>query len=225
MKRVLRHPIAQAVLAWLLGQYLAFALATTRWRFEGIHHIEPLLSGETAVVAFWHRRLALMPTLWTYTRRQPSVRATRRIHVLVSQHADGRFIGDVLRRFHVQVVHGSSSRGGAGALRSMLRLLRRGDFVVITPDGPLGPAGEAAPGVAQLAGLADVPVVPCAAQTSRHWVLRTWDRTLVPKPFGRGVMVCGPPIHVPRDGWEAALPAITAALNAAAEHADRLCAT
>jgi lysophospholipid acyltransferase (LPLAT)-like uncharacterized protein len=224
MKRLLRHPITQAVLAWLLGQYLAFALATTRWRYEGIDHIAPLIAGETAIIAFWHRRLPLMPELWLFARREPRVRTGRRVHVLVSRHADGRFIGDVVRRFHVGLVHGSSSRGGAAGLRSMLRLLRGGDFVVITPDGPLGPAGVAAPGVAQLASLADVPVLPCAAQTSRRWALRTWDRMLVPKPFGRGVMVCGPPIRVPRGGWQDAMPAISAALTAAAEHADRLCA-
>lgn len=165
-----------------------------------------------------------MPKLWLVARQEPRVRAGRRIHVLVSHHVDGRFIGDVVRRFEVQVVLGSSSRGGAAGLLSMLRLLRGGDFVVITPDGPRGPAGEAAPGVAQLAGLANVPVLPCAAQTSRHWVLRTWDRMLVPMPFGRGVVVCGPLIRVPRDGWEDAVPAIGAALTAAAEHADRLCA-
>ena len=223
MKRVLRHRIVQAVLARLLGLYLAFALATTRWRFEGTEHIAPLFAGSPAIIAFWHRRLPLMATLWIFVRQEPRVRARQRVHVLVSRHADGRFIGDVVSRFHVGVVHGSSSRGGAAGLRSLLRLLQGGDFVVITPDGPRGPAGEAAPGVAQLAGLADAPVLPCAAQTSRHWTLRTWDRMLVPKPFGRGVVVCGPLIRVPRDGWQDALPAIGAALTAAAEHADRLC--
>lgn len=224
MKRVLRHRIVQALLARLLGLYLAFALATTRWRFEGIDHIAPLTAGSPAIVAFWHRRLPLMPILWLRARREPRVRGIWRIHVLVSRHVDGRFIGDVISRFQVGVVHGSSSSGGAAGLRSMLRLLRAGDLVVITPDGPRGPAGEAAPGVAQLAELADVPVLPCAAQTSRHWALRSWDRMLVPKPFGRGVVVCGPLIRVSRHGWEDAVPAIGAALNAAAEHADRLCA-
>src|SRR6185437_6395528 len=130
----------------------------------------------------------------------------RRVHVLVSRHADGRFIGDVISRFHLDVVLGSSSRGGAAGLRSMLRLLEAGDFVAITPDGPRGPAGQAAPGVAQLAGLADVAVLPCAAQTTRRWALRTWDRMLVPQPLGRGVVVCGPLIHVSRGAWQDAVP-------------------
>lgn len=224
MKKLLRHPFAQALLARLLGLYLAFALATTRWRFEGTEHIAPLIAGDTAIIAFWHRRLPLMPTLWLHARRDRHVRHGRRVHVLVSRHADGRFIGNVVSRFHLGIVHGSTSRGGPAGLRRMLGLLQGGDFVVITPDGPRGPAGTAAPGVAQLAGLAGVPVLPCAAQTSRHWALGTWDRMLVPKPFGRGVVVCGPLLHVSRDDWEQAVATIGAALTEAAERADRLSA-
>jgi lysophospholipid acyltransferase (LPLAT)-like uncharacterized protein len=54
-------------------------------------------------------------------------------------------------------------------------------------------------------------------------VLRTWDGMIVPKPFGRGVVVCEPLISVPRASWQEALPDIGAALTAAAEKADRLC--
>jgi hypothetical protein len=68
-----------------------------------------------------------------------------------------------------------------------------------------------------------VPILPCAAQTTRHRVLRTWDRMVVPKPFGRGVVVCLPTIAVARGAWQEALPAIGAALTMAAERADRLC--
>ena len=78
--------------------------------------------------------------------------------------------------------------------------------------------------MAQLAGSAGVPIVPCGAQTSRRRVLPTWDRMVLPLPFGRGVLVCGTPIAVARHGWEAALPGIAAALTQAAERADALCA-
>jgi lysophospholipid acyltransferase (LPLAT)-like uncharacterized protein len=222
MKRLLRRPVVQALLARLLGRYLAFALATTRWRLEGAEHLDALVVGAPTIVAFWHRRLPLMPTLWPLVRSRPQYRP-RHVHVLVSQHADGQFIGNVIRRFQMETVAGSSSRGGAAGLRGMMRLLQNGDLVAITPDGPRGPPGEAAPGTAQLAALAEVPVLPCAAQTTRHWALRTWDRMLVPKPFGRGVVVCGPLIHVTRKGWADAVPAIGAALSATADLADRLC--
>ena len=67
-------------------------------------------------------------------------------------------------------------------------------------------------------------MLPLAARTSRRIVLNTWDRMPIPLPFGRGVMVCGPAITVPRDSWRDTLPAITEAMNRAAERADLLCA-
>src|ERR1700722_19977776 len=97
-------------------------------------------------------------------------------------------------------------------------------MVGITPDGPRGPRRVAARGIAQLAALAAVPVLPCAARTSRRIILNTWDRMAIPLPFGRGVVVGGPAIIVPRDAWRDALPAITAGMNRATERADQLCA-
>ena len=224
MKRLLRHPLVQAALARLLGIYLAFALKTTRWSLDGREHMLAHAAGAPVVVAFWHERLPMMPMLWTLARRSPEGRrATNRVHVLVSRHSDGQFIGAVVKRFALNVVLGSSSRGGAKGLRSLLTLLGNGDHIAITPDGPRGPRRVAAPGVAQLAALSGAPVLPCAAQTTRHWVLQSWDRMVVPKPFGRGVLVCLPAIAVPRGEWQSALAKVGEALTDAAERADRLC--
>lgn len=220
LKRLSKHAWMQAVLARLLGRYLGFALRTTRWRLHGEAHIAPHFAGAPALVAFWHERLPMMPVLWMMARRH---HRTGRVHVLVSRHRDGRFIGAVVSRFAVHVVHGSSSRGGATGVRALLGLLERGDHVALTPDGPRGPRRRAAPGVAQIAAVAGVPVLPCAAQTTRRRVLESWDRMVVPLPFGRGVIVCGAPITVARDGWQDALPVIEHALNDAAITADRLC--
>jgi lysophospholipid acyltransferase (LPLAT)-like uncharacterized protein len=223
MKSLFRTPRAQATLATLLGGYLAFALRTTRWTLEGQEHFRPFGGGAPAVFAFWHEFLPLMPALSLLARRMPFYRPTP-IRTLVSQHRDGRFIGTVMRRFGILPILGSSSRGGAAGLRNLLAVLVRGDMIGITPDGPRGPPRRAAFGVAQLAALSGVPVVPLAARTSRRIRLNTWDRMPVPLPFGRGVVVCGSAISVPRHGWREAVPAITDALNQAADRADALCA-
>jgi lysophospholipid acyltransferase (LPLAT)-like uncharacterized protein len=225
LKRLLRRPVVQRVLASLLGRYLDFALKTTEWTLYGGEHLSPLLRGNPAVVAFWHERLPLMPALWTLARRRA---ANVKACVLVSRHADGRFIGEVMRRFDLAVAHGSSQRhgrdrGGAAGMRALLDQLAAGSHVVITPDGPRGPPRVAAPGVAQLAAMAAVRVLPCAAQISRRRVLRTWDEMVLPLPWGRGVIVCGRAISVPRDRAEDALPVIAQSLTTAADDADRLC--
>ena len=222
MKKLLRHPVAQAILARIVAWYFVIALRTTRWTLEGLDNLTPHAKGAPAVFAFWHENLPMLPALVMLAAKRPGYRF-KPMHALVSQHRDGRFIGDVVRRFGITTVHGSSTRGGATSLRIMLKLLANGDHIGITPDGPRGPRREADAGVAQLAALARIPVVPVAARTTRRVQLKTWDRMSVPLPFGRGVMVCGAPIAVPRDNWRDSLPTIVAALDHASDRADQLC--
>ncbi|MBD0270816.1 MAG: lysophospholipid acyltransferase family protein [Acetobacteraceae bacterium] len=227
-RRLIRHPAAQAALARLLGLYLSAVYRTTRWTLVGEEHVRAALlrpeGGRTraAIAAFWHENLPMMPMLWLSARRRVPEMAPMRGHVLVSRHRDGRFIGAVVGRFRLELVHASTSRGGAAGLRAMLRVLAGGDMVVITPDGPRGPRRVAAPGVAQLAALSGLPVLPCAARSTRQRVLGSGDRMRLPLPFGRGVLVCGAPVAVERDGGgeAAALSAVAAALTAACDAAD-----
>ncbi len=212
------------MLAALVGAYLALALRTTRWTLDGQEHFRPFAAGSPGVFAFWHEFLPLIPALPLIARRLPFYRPVP-IHTLVSEHRDGRFIAAVVRRFGILPILGSSTRGGARGLRNLLAVLRQGEVIGITPDGPRGPRRQAAFGVAQLAALSGVPVIPLAARSSLRITLNTWDRMPVPLPFGRGVMVCGPAINVARHGWQEAVPIISEALNRVADRAEALCPT
>jgi lysophospholipid acyltransferase (LPLAT)-like uncharacterized protein len=221
MRKLIRHPAVQAGLARIIGAYLAFALRTTRWRVLGA---DPALAevreGRPLIIAFWHERLPVIPILFRLVAEREPAAAALVPHVLVSQHRDGRFIGAAVERFGFRMVYGSSSRGGAEALVQMLRVLRAGNPVAITPDGPRGPRRQPAPGLVQLAARSGAAIVPVAGATSHHRILPSWDRMMMPLPFGRGVIACGAPVQVPRDGAEAALPIVAAALDAACATAD-----
>ncbi len=221
------------MLSRLVGLYLDLTLRTTSWTTEGAEHLAPYLAGGPVIVAAWHERLPLIPALWATAR---FAHPHRRVAALASRHRDGRLIAGVLARFGVRAVHGSSGRikpgstkpkdrGGAAGLRGLIAALQAGDAVVITPDGPRGPPHVAAPGVAQTAALTGAPVIAAAAQVNRRIVLRSWDRMVIPLPFGRGSLVCQAPIHVASGEAEIALPIIQAALNAARDRADQLCRT
>lgn len=146
--------------------------------------------------------------------------------MLVSHHRDGRLIAETIAHLGVDSVAGSTSRGGASAVRAMVRLIRKGECVGVTPDGPRGPRMHAQPGVAAIAKLSGAPVVPMAYATRRRRVLGSWDRFMLPTPFNRGVFVWGKPIAVPADADEARLEEarreIEEALNAVTAEADRL---
>ena len=139
-------------------------------------------------MAFWHGRLLMIPMAWQ--RLAP-------MHMLISAHPDGQIIADAVTYFGVNSVAGSTSRGGSAAFRTMLKRLKDGDCVGITPDGPRGPAMTASIGIVNLARLARVPVLPITYATSRRRILATWDGFHLPWPFSRGVYLWGEPITIP----------------------------
>ena len=146
--------------------------------------------------------------------------------MLISQHRDGQIIARTVGHFGIKTVAGSSSKGGAQALRAMVKALKAGDCVGITPDGPRGPRMRATDGAVALARLSGAPIIPATFGAARGKVLPSWDRFLVAWPFGRGVIVWGDPIEVPRDADAAQLDAsrlrVEGALNAITAEADRL---
>src|SRR5690348_17934377 len=96
------------------------------------------------------------------------------MHMLISAHPDGQIIADAVTYFGVDSIAGSTKRGGSAALRTMLKRLKEGDCVGITPDGPRGPAMTASVGIVNVAGLAGVPIRPITNWRGRSRTLRTW---------------------------------------------------
>lgn len=171
-----------------LAAHIGLVRRTTRWKTVGEEAARGAWAGEKPViVAFWHNRLAMMPYCW------PSARP---FHMLISSHPDGQLIARTVKHFGIETVAGSSTRGGSEALRSLVRLIKSGVSVGITPDGPRGPRMRASDGAIALARLSGAPIVPAAVSVSRRVVLGSWDRLIVALPFGEGAMVWGEPLTV-----------------------------
>lgn len=152
-------------------------------------HVTDALSGagRPYIHAFWHGHLFLMP--YSYTGR--------RIAVLISAHHDGELIARTMSLFGHETIRGSTTSGGATALKAAVRALRSGVDVGITPDGPRGPRHRVQMGVIQAARLGGAPIVPVAFSASRKKTLGSWDGFMIPYPFSRGVFVYGEPMEVP----------------------------
>jgi len=188
--------------------------ATVRLRHHGDTALrEQERRGENFILAFWHRHLLLMP----YSYRG------RRISVLVSQSRDGELIARTVAHFGIDASRGSSSRGGAVGLRSLLRKAAEGYDVAFTPDGPRGPAGVVQPGVILAAAATGWPVWPVALAATRCRHLRSWDRFVVPLPLSTVHFLYGEPLRVDRRGdpTEAANE-LKRRLDAAEAEAERL---
>lgn len=181
-------------LAWLAGALLnaygQLVLVTSRLQVRLHPATAELLEQRRVPViyALWHCHVFFMPLLHLHGGRPVSV--------LLSAHRDAQIVGVAARMRGVNLVAGSSTRGGVRAYLQLLQLLRQGDSVCITPDGPRGPAREVKPGILHLAQQSGCAVVPVGLALSRRRRLRSWDRTWLPLPFGRVVFTLGPPLAI-----------------------------
>jgi lysophospholipid acyltransferase (LPLAT)-like uncharacterized protein len=158
---------------------------------------------------FWHE--CIITAAWHWRHRE--------IAVMTSRSFDGEYIARIVEKFGYQAVRGSSTRGGVAALLGMRRQLDRGRSVAFTIDGPQGPRHVAKPGAVLLARISALPL--CVFHLSAHhaWVLPTWDRLVVPKPFSRVLLRFSRRIDVPADGGSAELERLQVEVQAALERA------
>jgi|APCry1669190591_1035303.scaffolds.fasta_scaffold08491_2 lysophospholipid acyltransferase (LPLAT)-like uncharacterized protein len=228
MKGLFRHPAVQGVLAWIFASYLKFCIATIRWR-----HVRPELAeavwdaGGGVIVCFWHGKIGLSPACWPLGRAQEP-------RALISLSADGQFIASAMERLGFPAIRGSAAKnasaakakGGAQAFRDVLKWIKGGGGIAITPDGPRGPAQVMTLGVATLAGMSGAPVLLVGLACDPAINMKSWDRAMLPRPFGRGAIVWDGPHHAERTSDAGALGHLTdvwgARLNAVNAEAEAL---
>ncbi len=172
-------------LSLLAGSGLIRALASTwRYRVVGESWLARLRANQTPIVfALWHGQM--LPLLWHHRDQG--------VAVLVSEHKDGELIARILQSMGYGLIRGSTSRGASRALIGLVRTLKEGNDVAVTPDGPRGPRHRFAPGAAVAAYRAGAPILPTVARVDRFWQLKTWDGFLIPKPFAQITVAYGEP--------------------------------
>jgi len=139
------------------------------------------------IAPFWHRCVFVAAHVF----RDLQVR------VMTSRSFDGEYIARIIQKLGFKAVRGSSSRGAVGALLAVRREVEEGFTVAFTIDGPRGPANIAKPAPILLAKLTGKPIVPFYIAVEDAWVLNTWDRLMIPKPFSSALIRVARNIHVP----------------------------
>jgi len=209
VKKLFRSPGVQSALALIYAAYMRLCYATIRWRRENREVVEGVwAAGGPVIYCLWHSRVSLGPSSWPTT----GVQAPR---VLISLSPDGEFIAKAVQSLGFPAIRGSSSKksdpdkakGGAQAFRDGLRWLKGDNMLAITPDGPRGPAEVMQEGAVMFAKTTGAPVILAGLACAPCLRLGTWDRGVVPVPFGRGAMVWAGPFHAARDADTAAVAA------------------
>ncbi len=142
---------------------------------------------EPCIVAFWHYSLfyIIHDSGWA------------KWAAMVSGSKDGEYIARVLAGKGVTPVRGSRTRRGIGALREMEEAMKNGMNAALVADGSQGPPRIAQAGMIFLASRTGAPIIPMAWGADRYWTFRSWDRTVLPKPFARISMFYDEPFMVP----------------------------
>jgi len=144
------------------------------------------------IVAVWHQRfLPALAYVTKFRNFEPIV--------MISQSKDGELAARLAQRLGLVPVRGSSTRGGETALAAILKALKKNPAVIHIVDGPQGPKGIVKPGLISMAQMSGAVILPVFVSANRAWIMGSWDRFLVPKPFSKVTIEWGPPLVVPQD--------------------------
>ena len=180
------------MLAGIAGSLVVRALMfTVRYRTKNMRYLHQLhAEGKMAIFGIWHGRM-LIPSYYYHNRP---------VKILISMHADGEYIARIMARLGFKTVRGSTSRGGAAAVRKLMEAAESRKYdLAITPDGPRGPRFCFQPGAVYIARETGMPILPVGLGFSRAWQMGSWDGFLVPKPFAEARICLGLPVYVPPD--------------------------
>lgn len=86
----------------------------------------------------------------------------------------------------------------SAALQNLVQYIKDGNVGGFTPDVPVGPPYIAKPGIIQLASRSASPLLQFAWDAHSSWEFNSWDRTILPLPLSRIVVLYSrEPIYVP----------------------------
>lgn len=211
LKKLGRTGAVQEALGGALAGYLKLVRATNRFALDPPELYQRLDAHWPAIIAMWHGQHFMVPF---------GKRPQDRYRVLISRHGDGAINAIACRHFGIEAIRGAGGRpedmhrkGGVAGLREMLRALKENYAVTVTADVPKK-ARVAGIGIITLAKMSGRPILPFTVVTSRRIQFNSWDRASLGKPFGRGAMVMGKPLLVPRDADEAQMEAARLFLQA-----------
>ncbi|MEE2525348.1 lysophospholipid acyltransferase family protein [Hyphobacterium sp. HN65] len=192
--------VLQTALSWVLAKYMQVCAASKRWERRGTEHRDVCTqTGDGFIAAFWHSRITLSFMGWD--RKAPQTPT-----MLISRSKEGDFIARFARNLSIATVRGSSrntrktkQKGGLTAFRDMVRAIENRACMGLTVDGPRGPRQRASMGVIQLARTTSKPIMIFSLSVSNKKVFNSWDRFILPFPFGKGVVIWKEPLYVPPD--------------------------
>ena len=156
---------------------------------NGEEHLLSLInSGKPIMVCVWHGRL-LFPS-W-YIRLK-----TTNLHAIASRHTDAEIMALILKKWGYGLIRGSTQKGGKAVVQKMAEVFKNKGIVAVTNDGPKGPPRIAKAGSTSLALKYNVQIITITGSATKYWQIKSWDRFMLPKPFGKIQLIVSPPLEI-----------------------------
>lgn len=193
LKNILKTSFAEKCVGNLAYFYLKFVGMTTRWQsVTGVKETYEALNNYGSIIVIgWHGRTLLMPYFWN----KSSV-----LNALVSPHRDGKIIVNILKKFGIGHISGSSNKNSTEAAFSLMENLQSGNSIAIIPDGPLGPSMKLSMSPLFYAQKTGKPILGITYSVAGSYIVtKSWDNMLLPLPFHRGMYAITEPFFVPKD--------------------------
>ncbi len=186
--------LVRKLIAYIIYFYLNLVFYTSKVKIVGFEDVLEIAAQKKPIIlAFWHNRLVLCPFIGRYI-----IRATNyKFATLSSRHGDGQFIGELMQLFGFYSISGSTRDGRSAdrgitlsSMREIIKFLRRGNGLGITPDGPKGPNQQVNGQLIEVAKLTHSNIVTISYSSSKMKVANSWDRLKIPLPFAKIVIYC-----------------------------------
>ena len=185
--------LIQTLLSLIGSIYVLTVYKTSKVNLKNRKKIENLLErNESFIYSFWHDQLLMCPLTW---------QSNSSIKVLISKHRDGDIIAQLISNLGFEAIRGSThktnkikNKGGLLSARKMIKSLKNGISIGISPDGPKGPRHKVSDGILSISRLSKSVILPVVIGFKKKWVLNTWDKFIIPKPFNEITVIWGDPI-------------------------------
>jgi len=187
MKKKIFKYLEINVVPFILQLFVRFIYLTNK---KVYHTSQNITKNENIIVTMWHGDLLMQPLNYQNFRPKRTVKA------IISEHRDGEAIRKTVEFLGIGSLSGSSTRGGAKALIGAIRSIKNGIDIAITPDGPKGPIYSVADGIVVISQKTKAKIVPFSSVPTKYWKMKSWDKFVIPKPFGQIDFYIGEPIDV-----------------------------
>lgn len=187
MKKKILKRLEVTLLPFLMQLFVRFIYLTNKKTYHATNKIK---DDENFIVSMWHGDLLMQPFNYQKFKPEGTVKA------IISEHRDGEAIRKTVEYLGIGSLTGSSTRGGAKALIGAIKAIKNGIDVAITPDGPKGPIYSIADGIVVISQKTDAKILPFSCVPTKYWKLKSWDKFVIPKPFGKIDFYIGDPVDV-----------------------------